>query len=282
MQLIENARARGVDVWADQYPYATSGSDGNTILIPSWAIAVNESPVDGARGAADFHSALRRVMADSVRNANLRRDIAHEIQRRGGASQVVVFDHPVAEVVGKSVAEVAALWKVSPIDAAIQLQLRGRPDRSGGGRVRGFSLSEVDIEAYAAQPWVATASDAGIALPSDGPAVHARFYGTFPRKIRHYAHTRGVLSVESAIRSMTSLPAQILGLRDRGQIREGLVADLALIDLERIRDKATFVEPHQYAEGVEYVWVGGIAIVEQGKPNGKLPGRTLDRGASRP
>jgi N-acyl-D-amino-acid deacylase len=90
-----------------------------------------------------------------------------------------------------------------------------------------------------------------------------------------------VLSVESAIRSMTSLPAQILGMRDRGQIREGLVGDLALIDLERIRDKATFVDPHQYAEGVEYVWVGGVAVVERGVPNGRLPGRTLSRAASR-
>jgi N-acyl-D-amino-acid deacylase len=281
LQLIESARTRGVDVWADQYPYATSGSDGGTVLIPNWAFAVDEAPIDGARGSPDYRAALRRAMGDSARNAALRRDIAHEIQRRGGANQVVVFEHPIAEVVGKNVAEIAKLWNVTAVDAAIQLQLRGRADRPGGGRVRGFSLSELDIEAFAAQPWVATASDAGIALPADGPAVHARFYGTFPRKIRHYALSRGVLSVESAIRSMTSLPAQILGMRDRGQIREGLVGDLALIDLERIRDKATFVDPHQYAEGVEYVWVGGVAVVERGVPNGRLPGRTLSRAASR-
>jgi N-acyl-D-amino-acid deacylase len=277
IQLIERARARGVDVWADQYPYATSGTDGNTVLIPTWALAPDEPPVDGVRGAADYPAFLRRVMGDPVQDARLRRDIAHEIERRGGAEQVVVFEHPDATVVGKSLAQVAAQWKLPAVEAAIQLQLRGRPDRRGGGRVRGFSLNELDIEAFAAQPWVATASDAGIALPADGPAVHARYYGTFPRKIRHYALTRGVLGVEDAIRSMTSLPAQILGLRDRGQIREGMAADIAVIDLGRLADKATFVDPHQYAEGVEWVLVGGAPVVEEGKLTWRLPGKVLVR-----
>lgn len=275
IQLIERARARGVDVWADQYPYATSGTDGNTVLVPQWALARDEAPIDGARGAADYPAALRRVLANPVQDARLRRDIAHEIQRRGGAGQVLVFEHPDTGVVGKNLAQVAQRWQVSDVDAAIQLQLRGYPDRPGGGRVRGFSLDERDIEAYAALPWVATASDAGIALPEDGPATHARYYGTFPRKIRHYAMTRGVLSVEDAIRSMTSLPAQIMGMRDRGQVREGMVADLAVLDLTRLTDKATFTNPHQYAEGVEWVLVGGTAVVARGAPTWALPGKVL-------
>ncbi len=275
IQMIERARARGVDVWADQYPYATSGTDGNTVLVPTWALARDESPVDGARGAADYHAALRRVLANPEQEAKLRRDIAHEIQRRGGAAQVLVFEHPDSGVVGKSLAQVAARWQVSDVDAAIQLQLRGRADRPGGGRVRGFSLDERDIEAYAALPWVATASDAGIALPEDGPATHARYYGTFPRKIRHYALTRGVLSVEDAIRSMTSLPAQIMGMRDRGQVREGMAADLVVLDLERLTDRATFTSPHQYADGVEWVFVGGTAVVARSQLTWALPGRVL-------
>ncbi|MBL8983898.1 MAG: amidohydrolase family protein [Gemmatimonadetes bacterium] len=275
IQLIERARARGVDVWADQYPYATSGTDGNTVLVPQWALARDEAPIDGARGAADYPAALRRVLANPAQDARLRRDIAHEIQRRGGASQVLVFEHPDTGVVGKSLAQVAQRWQVSDVDAAIQLQLRGYPDRPGGGRVRGFSLDERDIEAFAALPWVATASDAGIALPEDGPATHARYYGTFPRKIRHYAMTRGVLSVEDAIRSMTSLPAQIMGMRDRGQVREGMVADLAVLDLARLTDKATFTNPHQVAEGVEWVFVGGTAVVARGTPTWALPGKVL-------
>jgi N-acyl-D-aspartate/D-glutamate deacylase len=136
-------------------------------------------------------------------------------------------------------------------------------------------MNEIDMEAFAAKPWVATASDAGIALPDDGPGTHARFYGTFPRKIRHYALDRGVISVENAIRSMTSLPAQILGLRDRGQLREGMWADVVVFDLSTIRDKATFFQPHQYAEGIEHVLVNGVAVVEAGKLTWKLPGRII-------
>jgi N-acyl-D-amino-acid deacylase len=193
----------------------------------------------------------------------------------------MVFDFPDSTLEGKTLAEIAALWRLTPIESAIQLQLRGYADREGGARVRGFSLAEADIEAIAARPWVATASDAGIALPEDGPATHARYYGTFPRKLRRYALDGGVISLESAIRSMTSLPAQILGVRDRGMIREGMAADLALIDLNRIRDRATFFDPHQYAEGVEAVWVGGVAVVADGKPTMALPGRVLTKEGGR-
>jgi N-acyl-D-amino-acid deacylase len=275
IELIERARTRGVDVWADQYPYATSGSDGNTVLIPSWVLGERDGADTPARSS--YAEALRVVLADSARAPLVRRDIAHEIARRGGAENVVVFEYPDSSVVGKNLAEIAAARRLTPVEAAIDLQLKGNPQRPGGGRVRGFSLNELDIDAYAAKSWVATASDAGIALPEDGPATHARFYGTFPRKIRRYAIERGVLGVEDAVRSMTTLPAQILGLRDRGQIREGMVADLAVLDLERLRDKATFFEPHQYAEGVEYVFVGGTAVVERGAPNFKLPGKVLTK-----
>jgi N-acyl-D-amino-acid deacylase len=270
LELIERARARGVDVWADQYPYSTSGSDGSTVLIPDWALG-NDNYVDN----------LRRALADSASAAKVRRDIAHEIARRGGAEQVMVFDFPDSTLEGKTIAQIAQQWRLTPIQTAIQLQMRGYATREGGARVRGFSLAEVDIEKIAARPWVATASDAGIALPEDGPATHARYYGTFPRKLRRYALERGALPLESAIRSMTSLPAQILGVRDRGMIREGMVADLALIDLNTIRDRATFFEPHQYAEGVEAVWVGGVAVVADGKPTMALPGRVLTRDAAR-
>lgn len=275
IQLIERARSRGVDVWADQYTYNTSGTDGNTVLIPAWAMT---PPVD-APGAprANFTMTLRATLADSARSAMLRRDITHEIRRRGGPESVVVFDYPDTTAVGRSLGELAKRRNLSPVEMAIQLQLEGDSTRRGGGRMRGFSMNESDMEAFAAQPWVATASDAGIALPQDGPSTHARFYGTFPRKIRHYAIERGALSVEDAIRSMTSLPAQILGLRDRGVLREGTVADVVVFDLATIRDKATFFAPHQYAEGIELVLVNGIPVVDAGQPTWKLPGKVLAR-----
>lgn len=137
-------------------------------------------------------------------------------------------------------------------------------------------MSETDIEAFYAQPWTATSSDGSIALPSDGP-VHARFYGTFPRRIRHYAMERKVTTVENAVRGATSLPAQILGLRDRGMVREGFWADLVVFDPETIRDAATFFEPHQQAEGIDYVLVNGVFVVEDGKLAGRRPGIVISR-----
>jgi len=225
---------------------------------------------------------LRATLADSASAARLRRDIAHEIARRGGADNVIIFDYPDAAVVGKSVGAIARERNLTPVEAAIDLQMKGNPNRAGGGRMRGFSMNERDMEAFAAQPWVATASDAGIALPEDGPSTHARFYGTFPRKIQHYALGRGVISVEDAIRSMTSLPAQILGLKDRGMLREGFAADVAVLDLSRYGTKATFFEPHQYADGVDYVIANGEFLVDGGKLTWKLPGKLLMTGGPRP
>ncbi|MDX1494394.1 MAG: amidohydrolase family protein, partial [Longimicrobiales bacterium] len=244
IQLIERAREEGVQVFADQYPYATSGSDGNTVLIPRWATAApDDTPRGEGPGPAEM---LRRNLTDPEKEAMIRRDVAHEIRRRGGADRVVVFEYPREEWVGMNLQEIADQRGVDAVQMAIDLALEGDPDRRGGGRLRGFSMSEIDVENYAAQPWVATASDGGIAIPEDG-SVHPRYYGTFPRKIRHYAMTAGALSVEEAIRSQTSLPALIMGLQDRGEIRVGNWADLVVFDMETIADEATFFEPHQHA-----------------------------------
>lgn len=270
VSLIQRARDRGVDVWADQYPYPTSGTDGSTVLVPAWATS--------APGSTDRASVLRRMLGDPPTAKQVRSDIAHEIQRRGGAEHIVVFDYTDKSLYGKSLAEIAALWKLAPVEAAITIQLDGLPDRRGGARMRGFSMSEADMEIIAKQPWVATSTDGGIALPEDGPSTHARFYGSFTRKIRHYVLERGAISLEHAIRAGTSLPAQIMGLTDRGQIREGMAADLVVFDLTTIRDKATFFAPHQHSEGIDYVFVNGVARVNAGRIVDALPGRVLVRG----
>ena len=270
IQLIQRARDEGVRVWADQYPYATSGSDGNTVLIPRWATSSGQERGSGP-GPAEM---LRRNLRDPATEAQIRQDIAHEIRRRGGADRVVVFEYPREEWVGKNLQGIADERGVDPVQMAIDLQLEGDPDRRGGGRMRGFSMSEADVENYAAQPWVATASDGGIAVPEDG-SVHPRYYGTFPRKIRQYAMTAGALSVEAAIRSQTSLPARIMGLRDRGEIREGYWADLVVFDMETIADQATFFEPHQHAAGIDHVIVNGEFVVEDGEILYALPGEVI-------
>lgn len=266
IQIIERAREEGVRIWADQYPYATSGSDGSTVLIPGWALA--------RRDGESFVDALNRTLADREQAGDLRRDIAHEIRRRGGPERVVIFDHPDSALVGRSLQEVAAERGTNAVEMALRLQLEGDPERPGGGRLRGFSLSEEDVEAYGARNWVATATDGGIALPDDGP-VHARFYGTFPRRLAHYARDRGVVSLEDAVRSSTWLPAQILGLKDRGMILEGFAADLVVFDPETLRDTSDFFEPHQYPEGIAHVLVNGTFVLENGELTWALPGEVI-------
>ncbi len=264
INLISDARDRGVDIWADAYPYTSSGSDGSVVLIPRWALG------------RDPRATLQEVLQDEERKADLKTDIRHNFNWRGGAENVVVMDYPDESYIWRSVGELARERGISDVEMAIALQMEGFERRAGGARLRGFSMSEIDIEAFYAQPWTATGSDANIALPSDGP-VHARFYGTFPRKIRHYALEQGAISVEDAVRTSSSLPAQILGLRDRGQIREGFFADIVVFDLETIRDTATFFEPHQYAVGIEYVMVNGEFAVENGEMSWERAGRVLQR-----
>lgn len=280
-ELIRRAREKGVPIFADQYPYNTSGSDGRIILIPVWATReAGEGDPDGP--PLDFGLRLQATLAREADREKLRRDIEHEIARRGGPEHIVILEHPDPERVGRTLAEHARKLEGSPFDAAIDLQLNGDRSRRGGARLRAFSMSEKDVENFARTSWTATSSDAGIALPGDGP-VHPRFYGAFPRKIRRYAIERGLFTVEEAVRVSTSLPAGILSLKGRGVIGPGAVADLVVFDEEEIRDTATVFEPHRQAEGIVHVLVNGQLAVEDGRWLGALPGRVILRepGAAR-
>jgi len=274
IRLIARARSRGVDVWADQYPYHSTGGDGTMVLIPDWAVGENVLDEAATEGKKDYASALRQTMDDPEKAADVRRDMTHEMSRRGGPENIVVFDHPDSTFVGKTLDQLAQARGIDPIRMALELQYEGYRDRIGGARLRGFSVWEEDLKTLMKLPWVATSTDAGITLTSDRP-VHARFYGSYPRKLRRYVIDEGVLSLEDAVRSATSLPAQILGLRDRGLVREGFHADLVVLDLANLADKATFFEPHQYSEGVDYVFVNGQTVVANGHPTGELAGEVL-------
>jgi N-acyl-D-aspartate/D-glutamate deacylase len=245
------------------------------VLIPAWA---TRAPGTNANQPPTSRAAmLKRVLGDPPLAKQVRSDIAHEIRRRGGAENIVVFDYTDKSLYGKPLAEIASLWKLDPVETAIKIQIEGLPNRNGGARMRGFSMSEIDMELIAKQPWVATSTDGGIALPADGPTTHARFYGSFTRKIRHYALDRGAITLEHAIRAATSLPARIMRLSDRGEIRPGMAADLVIFDVAKIRDKATFFEPHQHSEGVEFVFVNGVAVVDAGNLTQLLAGKVLAR-----
>lgn len=271
IQMIDRARARGVRMWADQYPYNTSGSDGSTRLIPQWIVGTEVASFMPDGDERNYAKAIQIILENESLTEKLKRDVAHELARRGGPENIIVMDFPDSAYVGKSLYDLSTSLGISSFDLAIKLQVEGNPKMRGGARLRGFSMSEIDVEAYGAQRWCATTTDGGIALPGDGP-VHARFYGTFPRKIRKYAIEQGIMTVEDAIRSSTSLPAQILGFRNRGLVREGFHADLVVFDMDEIRDTATFFNPHQYSEGIDYVLINGKFVVDGGELTWKLPG----------
>ena len=272
--LIKKTRDKGLRFYADQYPYNTSGTDGRIVLIPKWA-AKADSAAANSEAATDYAVRLQRTLENESLAAKLQLDIEYEITRRGGAQSILILEHPDKSVVGKSLAEFAVGIGSTPAEAAIKLQLEGDSTRRGGCRLRAFSMSEADVEAFAKTPWTATSSDARIALPSDGP-VHPRFYGAFPRKIRHYAIDRNLFSIEEAIRVSTSLPAEILRLKGRGIIREGAFADLVVFDPSRIRDKADAFNPHQFSEGIDYVLINGKLTVENEQWLGNLVGNVLN------
>jgi N-acyl-D-amino-acid deacylase len=278
-RLIREAREQGIEVYADQYPYDTSGSDGSTVLIPMWALAPPGTEVGGQLGEGAGRGAARNVkanlqarLANPADAAKIRADIEHEIVRRGGPSRVVVYDFPDRKYVEKSIEWIAKDRGVSPVDAAIWIQLNGT-DRPGGARMRGYSLSEIDIDHIMQQDFTATCTDGDTVAFGDG-VPHARFYGTMPRKLRRYALDRKVIDLAFAVRSMTSLPAQIMRLKDRGSVRPGYWADLVVFD-DSVADTATFTEPHQYPRGIPYVFVNGVAVVDDGTFTRALPGKVL-------
>lgn len=278
-RLIHEARARGVQVYADQYPYTTTGSDGNTVLIPRWALDIEDREVDeGEEGEEpDFderRDAFRRRLDDPETRRRIRQDIAHEISRRGGAGRLLILESNNPDFVGLNLSDVAAQQGVNAVDVAIMLQLEGL-DRPGGVRMRGFSLDERDVEHYMAQEFTATSTDAGIAIAGTG-YPHPRFYGTYPRKLRRYALDGGVVTLAQAVRTSTSLPAQIAGLARRGLLRPGKAADIAVIDLDEVADHATAMDPHRFSTGVDVVLINGTFVVRDGAPTGALAGRVLD------
>ena len=255
---IEAAREEGLSVYADQYPYEASATGLSGALAPRWALA----------GGQD---SLRARIARPEDRARLAADIAENLDRRGGADRLQ-FRYFTADrsIEGRTLADVAAEAGEDPIETTIRLL------DIGGAGVVSFNMHEDDVERLMRQPWIMTASDGDLPVFGEG-VPHPRSYGTFPRKLGHYARDLGVVDVGTAIRSMTHLPAQVYGLTDRGMIREGMAADLVVFDLAAINDPATFTEPHQYGEGMVHVLVNGEFGVRDGEFTGERAGRVLKR-----
>lgn len=255
IKVIETARQQGQIVTADQYPYRASSTSLSATLIPTWARA-------GGRQAM-----LKRLDSEED-GERIRQSIRDGLKRRDGGATIKIARCFKQEWVGQSVAEIANTTHLSGLEVVEKIE------RNGGAAVVSFSMSPEDIRHVMTVPWVATASDGRAYLPgADKP--HPRSYGTFPRKIHQFAQTEKVISIGHAIRSSTSLPAKILGMKDRGIIKPGLIADIAVFNPGKLKDTATFDDPHQYCEGIEYVFIGGQLSVYRGKVTGGLHGRAL-------
>ena len=211
---------------------------------------------------------LRRI-DDPKQGARIREYIQEQLEVRGERAPIRLARYkPRPDWVGRTVLEVARAEELDPVDLVIDIQ------RGGGASAVSFGMNEEDIRYAMGLEWVATASDGSSAIPA-WDRRHPRSYGTFPRKIAHYALAEKVLSLEQAVRSSSGLPADILGLTDRGYLKVGQAADIAVFDRETLADRATFDDPYQYSVGMKYVLVGGHPAVWHGVPTGALAGRAL-------
>jgi N-acyl-D-amino-acid deacylase len=259
--LVEEARARGLDITADRYPY-TASSTGLGALLPHWA---HEG------GRPQF---LERL-ADPATRSRMRQEV---MARREGLSwqEVMISSCPVEPAYeGHTVEQLAEEQGKEPVDAVLDLLL----EVEAGVSMIQFSMSEENLRQVLRVPWVMIGSDGASLVPQGEMGKgkrHPRSYGTFPRFLGRYVREERLLTWQEAVRKATALPAEKLGLRDRGQLKPGKRADIVLLDPQRITDRATFTEPYRYPEGIEHVLVNGQMVIEGGEHTGALPGEVLE------
>jgi N-acyl-D-aspartate/D-glutamate deacylase len=248
--LIRQARAAGIEVTADQYPYVASGSSVGASLLPRWAEA-------GGRDS------LRARIANAATRERLVKEMSENLRRRGGATSLLITSTRDSTILGKTLQEVAAARRESPIDAALAIV------QQGDASVASFNMSEQDLQRFMVQDFVMTGSD--------GSAGHPRKYGTFPRVLREYVYGKGVLDLPRAIRRSSALTAESLRIPERGVLRTGYYADIIAFDAASVADRATYREPTLLAAGMKYVLVNGTLAVDEGKFTGARAGKALKR-----
>ncbi len=264
LKLIDEARARGVDATLDQYPYTASSTTIHAALLPSWA---NEGGL----------KATIARLKDPAQRAKVRTEVAGIIQtERGGgdprnvAISICEWD---ASLAGKNLADIAQQRGLAPtVENAAEVTLWLVENGSCGGIFH--AIGEEDVVRVMAHPATMIASD-GQVVPFNFGVPHPRSYGTFARVLGTYVREKNVITLEDAVRKMTSFPASRLQLMDRGVLRAGMKADIAVFDAAAVKDMATFDKPHQYAAGFAYVLVNGQVVYEGGKMTDARPGRVL-------
>ena len=263
LKLVDNAIKDGVQVSIDQYPY-TASQTSIRALIPQWA---------QAGGRKDL---LQRIDDPKTRKLIIDGIIERILFDRGGGHPKNIFISKSSwntSLEGKNLAELCIERDLepSPYNAAMVVFdiIKG-----GGASAVYHAINSDDVDLIMQHPMTSIASDGPMTVFGVG-SPHPRTYGTFARVLGSYVRERNILSLEEAVRKMTSLPAQILSIKQRGLIKEGYYADITVFDSKTIIDKATFEDPHQYAEGIHSVIVNGVIVVEQGVHNGNKPGKVL-------
>ena len=267
---VNAARAQGLDVSADTYAYTAWFNDFSA-FIPAWAH-------DGG------NAKLIERLKDSAARARIRKDMLtpsdewdNEWQEIPGPEAVligVVHNPQLLPLQGKTLAEIAKIWNKDPMDALFDLLIEDHALTS----VAVFGMSEPDVSLALQQPWVSVDNDSSGTSP-DGilgqEHPHPRAYGTFTRILRKYVREEHKLTLEDAIRKFTALPAQRMRLQDRGLLKPGMWADMVIFDPATVHDVATFDKPNQLSQGMEYVLVNGVPVIDQNKMTSTLPGKVL-------
>ena len=263
IEAVEQARASGIDVTVDQYPY-TRSSTNLGILLPSWTLAGGQAE-------------LAKRLADPITRKKINAEMKDDLRKRSGRKSL---DYAVVAgcrwdptLEGKSVSLInKEKGRRARLEDEIQTVLEMM--EKGGASMVYATMDDKDLERIMRFPYAMVASDAGITEFGRG-VPHPRAYGTNARVLGRYVREKKILSLEEAIRKMTSLPAQRFRLLDRGLVRPGMWADLVVFDEKTVIDRASFEKPHAYAEGFQYVLVNGDLVIENGKHTGARPGRVL-------
>ena len=263
LKLIEDARKRGIDVKLDQYPYPAT-SAGLAILFPAWSLEGSKKEV------------LERLSNPEIRKKFKKELIYNILHDRGAGSleniQISRCSRD-TKIEGKNIKEILDMRGLkNTLNNGADLIL----ELYAGGYVGAIyhAISEEDMERIMKYPSTMHASD-GQVVKMDSGVPHPRNYGSFPRILALYVREKGIMTLEEAIRKMTSLVAGRIGIRDAGIISTGKRADIVIFNPQTIKDKATFTEPHQYPEGIDYVFVNGKIIIDHGNITGELPGRII-------
>lgn len=259
--LIDSARQAGLDVTVDMYPYTAAGT-GLDAILPTWVQA----------GGSD--SMLVRLQDPAVRERlrNGREQGEWGNLERPETILVTSFSADSLSIYeGRNLREIGEMRGQDPYEAAYDLLIADR----GRASAIYFAMSEADVSFGLQQPWVSIGQDAGARTPTPGGRSHPRAFGSFPRILGHYVREEGVLTLEDAIRKMTSLAAQRVGLSERGTLKRGMYADVVVFDPETVKDEATFTDSQRLSSGIRWVFVNGAAVVEAGETTGATPGRAL-------